>query len=151
MSLAGRSSGEEPPTKTGQIHRSNPARGGEQFLVVRGVSLVYVREHRSNVRTIEQILFKYSPGDNAAERSWSRQFTLIVDFNQKIEGAILTEEFQFKTASTCTTYEGWRAVAKEELIPAVAQHFAAQGDRTLGIGDTALFQAGNAPRFIRIS
>ncbi len=78
MSLAGRSSGEEPPTETGQIHRSNPARGGEQFLVVRGVSLVYVREHISNVRTVEQILFKYSPGDNAAERSWSRQFTLIV-------------------------------------------------------------------------
>jgi len=41
-------------------HRSNRAQGSEQFLIVRGVCLVYVREHRSNVRTIEQILFKYS-------------------------------------------------------------------------------------------
>ncbi len=40
--------------------RSNRAQGSEQFLIVRGVGLVYVREHRSNVRTIEQILFKYS-------------------------------------------------------------------------------------------
>jgi hypothetical protein len=41
-----------------------------------------------------------------------RSCHILQDFNQKIEGAILTEEFQFKTASTCTTYEGWRAVAK---------------------------------------
>ncbi len=60
MSLAGRSSGEEQPTETGPTHRGNRAQGGEQFLIVRDVSLVYVREHRSNVRTIEQILFKYS-------------------------------------------------------------------------------------------
>ncbi|CAK9856544.1 unnamed protein product [Sphagnum jensenii] len=36
MSLAGRSSGGEPPTETEPIHLINPARGGEQFLVVRG-------------------------------------------------------------------------------------------------------------------
>ncbi len=62
MSLAGRSSGEELPTETGSTHRSNRAQDGEQFLIVRDVGLVYVREHRSNVRTIEQILFKYSRG-----------------------------------------------------------------------------------------
>ncbi len=62
MSQAGRSSGGEQPTETGPTHRSNRAQGGEQFLIVRDVSLVYVREHRSNVRTIEQILFKYSRG-----------------------------------------------------------------------------------------
>ncbi len=65
MSLAGRSSGEELPTETGPTHRSNRAQDGEQFLIFRDVDLVYVREHRSNVRTIEQILFKYSRGSVA--------------------------------------------------------------------------------------
>ncbi len=42
-------------------HRcSNRAQESKQFLIFRDVGLVYVREHRSNVRTIEQILFKYS-------------------------------------------------------------------------------------------
>ncbi len=45
MSLAGRSSGGEPPTETGPIHRIDPARGGEQSLLVRGVSLLYVRKN----------------------------------------------------------------------------------------------------------
>ncbi len=40
-------------------HRSNRAQDSEQFLIIRAVGLVYVREHRSNVGTIEQILFKY--------------------------------------------------------------------------------------------
>jgi hypothetical protein len=31
-----------------------------QFLIFRDVGLVYVREQRSNARTIEQILFKHS-------------------------------------------------------------------------------------------
>ncbi len=43
-------------------HRGNRAQDSKQFLIVRDVGLVYVREHRSNVRTIEQILFKYSRG-----------------------------------------------------------------------------------------
>ncbi len=60
MSQAGRSSGEELPAAAGGTHRSNRAQDSEQFLIVRDIGLVYVREHRSNVRTIEQILFKYS-------------------------------------------------------------------------------------------
>jgi hypothetical protein len=39
---------------------SNRAQNSEQFLIVRDMDLVYFRDHRSNVRTIEQILFKYS-------------------------------------------------------------------------------------------
>ncbi len=39
-------------------HRSNRAQDSEQVLIIRAVGLVYVREHRSNVGTIEQILFK---------------------------------------------------------------------------------------------
>jgi hypothetical protein len=56
----GRSSGEELPAEAGANPRSNHGQDGKQFLIVWDVGLVYVREHRSNVCTIEQILFKHS-------------------------------------------------------------------------------------------
>ncbi len=56
----GRSSGKGAINWGWQHQCSTHAHNSEQFLIFRDMGLVYVREHRSNVRTIEQILFKYS-------------------------------------------------------------------------------------------
>jgi len=57
---AGRSSSRPPPAISGERGRSIRAQDGESRLIVRGEGIVCIGKHRSKVRTIEQILFKYS-------------------------------------------------------------------------------------------
>ncbi|CAK9875610.1 unnamed protein product [Sphagnum jensenii] len=127
MSLAGRSSGGEPPTETGPIHRIDLARGGEQFLVVR----------RDFNQKLKAPLSLNSSGSRRPLR------VQLMRGGERLQERVQCFQLDFGNV--------FCYFSREELIPAVAQHFAAQGDRTLGIGDTALFRAGNVPPFIRIS
>jgi hypothetical protein len=74
---AGRSSIRPPPTISGQEDRSIRAQEGESRLIVRGEGIVCIGKHRSKVRTIEQILFKYSRISASTTNTYIRASTLV--------------------------------------------------------------------------
>jgi hypothetical protein len=67
---AGRSSSRPPPAISGEGGRSIRAQDGESHLIVRGEGIVCIGKHRSKVRTIEQILFKYSRISSRVPRNY---------------------------------------------------------------------------------
>jgi hypothetical protein len=67
---AGRSSSRSPPAISGEEGHIIRAQDGESRLIVRGEGIVCIGKHRSKVRTIEQILFKYSRISSLVPRNY---------------------------------------------------------------------------------
>jgi hypothetical protein len=87
---AGRSSIIPPPSISGEGGRSIRAQEGESRLIVRGEGIVCIGKHRSKVRTIEQILFKYSRDSRSSMDTHHPASTLL----RKAHGAWLSSSLR---------------------------------------------------------